>query len=71
MFLCIIPVYNNEEEYNEFTVYVKNNGFSRERLFEGKMEGIALKRLNNTKIFNYKYYSDPTMIEKVSTYFNK
>lgn len=68
MFLRVIPVYNNEEEYNEYTAYVKSNGFSRERFFENKMEGIALQRLNNTKIFDYKYYSEPKMIEKISTY---
>lgn len=68
MFWRVIPVYDNEEECNEFTIYVKSNGFSRERFFESKMEGIALERLNNTKIFDYKYYSDSTMIERVSTY---
>lgn len=32
------------------------------------MERIALERLNNTKIFDYKYYNDPKMIERVSAY---
>ncbi len=68
MFLRVIPIYDNEEEYNGFTVYVKSNGFSRERFFENKMERIALERLNNTKIFDYKYYNDPKMIERVSAY---
>ena len=68
MFWRVIPIYDNEEEYNVFTVYVKSNGFSRERFFENKMERIALERLNNTKIFDYKYYNDPKMIERVSAY---
>lgn len=68
MFLRVIPVYDNEDEYNEFNVFVKRNGFSRERLFESKIGGNALERLKNTIIYDYKFYGDPSMIEKVSYY---
>ena len=34
MFWRVIPVYDNEEECNEFTIYVKSNGFSRERFLK-------------------------------------
>ena len=68
MFLRVIPVYDNEDEYNEFTIFVKSNGFSRERLFESKMEGKALERFKNTIIYDYKFYDDSRMIEKVSAY---
>ena len=68
MFSRVIPVYDNEEEYSEFNTFIKSNGFSRERVFESKMEGKALDRLKNTQIFDYKFYGNSMMIEKVSAY---
>ena len=68
MFSRVIPVYDNVEEYREFSTFIKSNGFSRERVLESKMGGKALERLKNTQIFDYKFYGNSMMIEKVSAY---
>lgn len=66
MFMRVIPLYENEEEYKRFTNYIKTHGFSREGILEKKMDGESLKRLNNTKVFIYDSYGDPTTTEIVS-----
>lgn len=46
----VIPVYETEEERQEFMCSAKSNGFSWERLWEEKMTGEALKRLEGTEV---------------------
>ena len=54
MFLRVIPVYRNHEEHDKFIEYMQSKGFSMNKAFGGKIDGEALKRLNNTYIGLYK-----------------
>ena len=68
MFLRVIPVYKNDEEYEEFREYVKNNGippYMPGRKKE-KMQGKALERIQQTEISVYKRYGDPSTTEEVA-----
>lgn len=68
MFMRVIPVYDNEDEYKSFTEYIKNKGFSRERIFEKEMSGEAFKRLLHTEIEDYKYSNSLPTIDKANNF---
>ena len=72
MFMRVIPLYENEDEYNRFKCYISKEGFSRERfcdktLFNEKMYGNAINRFKNTKICKYNSGDDNYLTEKKST----
>lgn len=66
MLMRVIPLYDNESEYKRFTEYIKDRGFSRERIFENKMSGEALKRLLHTEVSDYEYYGSFTALDGVN-----
>lgn len=61
MFLRVIPVYKNDEEYEEFRKYVERNGIPLYSLGvkREKMQGEALERIQNTEVGVYEGYYDP------------
>lgn len=67
MLLRVIPVYKSEEEYRAFTDYIKEKGFSLERIGEKKISGEALERLNSIEIFGYPSYGKPGEIDSISS----
>lgn len=66
MFLRVIPVYENYEEYCEFKIYIQNRGFTMSEIFGSKLEGESLKRLKNTFIDKYDGYNIPGSIESAA-----
>lgn len=68
MFLRVIPKYKNEEEHERFRAYVENSGILSG--FPGgkseRMQGKALKRIQNTKIDVYEGYNDPSTREPIA-----
>ena len=62
MFLRVIPVYKNDEEYEEFTEYVINNGIPPYTLGKKKekMQGKALERIQQTEIRIHEGYGNPS-----------
>ena len=66
MFLRVIPVYENYEEYYEFIIYIQNRGFAMSEIFGSKLEGESLERLKNTFIGIYDSYDIPGAIESVA-----
>ena len=66
MFLRVIPIYQNDEEHDQFMEYIQSKGFRKSKMFEGKIEGEALKRLKNTSISLYDGYAIPGAAETVA-----
>lgn len=71
MILRVVPVYENDEERDEFEKYIKNKGFSLHRLFGnlkefGNLKDEALTRFNNTNIVLYKDYENLCSIQQIT-----
>lgn len=66
MFMRVIPLYENRDEYERFTNFIKNKGFSRERICEPKMSGEALRRLSDTKVLINKFPNNLAVINKIA-----
>lgn len=66
MFLRVIPVYKNDEEYKKFNEYIKSKGFGTYKILGEKMKGEALKRLKNTTIESYEEYGVPGAVEYIA-----
>lgn len=62
----VIPVYETEEECQEFMCFAKSKGFSRERVLEAKMTGEVLKRLERTEVSLYEFHDIPQMAEETA-----
>lgn len=71
MFLRVIPVYENDEEYYEFIKYTQNRGFTTSEIFDRKLEGESLERLKNTFIGVYDGYDIPGAAESVAQELNE
>ncbi|MDR2889707.1 MAG: putative DNA binding domain-containing protein [Lachnospiraceae bacterium] len=54
--LRVIPLYENDSEYETFQSYIKEKGFANKRMFGEKITGEALQRLENTFIGESKSY---------------
>lgn len=63
MFLRVIPVYKNDEEYEEFRYYIRSKGFMIHKRIGEKIEGEALERLKNSLVDSYDGYGIPGAAE--------
>lgn len=61
MFMRVIPLYINDNEFNEFMSYIEYKGFSCNKLC-----GKALSRYNDTEIGIFKFHCNPFAPECVA-----
>lgn len=66
MFLRVIPVYKNDEEYGEFKNYVACNGMPICLIGKRTIQGKALERIQNTEIGVFERYGDPSITEYIA-----
>ena len=66
MLMRVIPLYKNDNEYNEFMNYIKSKGFSYSKICGEQMCGEALTRFNDTEIGVYESHGDPSATEHVA-----
>ena len=66
MLMRVIPIYKNDSEYNEFMNYIKDKGYSYNKICEKQMCGEALTRFNDTKIGVYDSHGNPSAPERIS-----
>jgi hypothetical protein len=66
MLLRVMPLYKNEQEHIDFMKYIENKGFTDFFRRSEPMNGEALTRFNNTNIYKYEFYGQPSGTEYIS-----